>query len=1270
MPYFEATIGGNVVKVIVDTGASSSVCNPSLLKKGQHLEPLLTGDPREAEGFEGSRTPLRGRVNLRLEVCNLQRDLLVAALVPSEMTDDVLLGSDVLLQYGMNVDIGKRVLSWADGSIPLEIASATKVTRCCRSTKLYPNTRTHTQMRVSEKEGTVIVIEPCPDEERGFLIPSMITTVRRGLVRVPVLCVNTRGVKLNHREAIAQYEVVPEKLAVTEVPMEKNLNDVLASLRTVNHPIIPTGVQLAMKKVGSEVSATQRQLLLNLLMKYKILFDDSLGTCDISKHVIDTGDCRPVHLPRRRYSQVEEKHISAEIEMLLEKGVIERSTGPWAAAVVLVKKKDGSWRFCVDYRAVNKITVKDKYPLPRIDEALDQLGKSSIFSTLDMNSGFWQLSMDEKSKAKTAFLTKDGLFQFLKMPFGLSNSPGTFQRVMDLVLRGLTWKSCLVYIDDIIVYSKTFGEHLIHLQQVFDALTTAGLRLSAKKSILGCHEVDYLGFRVGRDGLKPQAGLVTAVKDFPQPTDATGVKRFVHMAGFYRRFIPGFAATAGPLQALLKNDATFRWGVEENGAFQKLKDALISKPCLALPDFDLPFTLATDAAQTTGMGAALMQDFGQGLQPLAFWSRALTDAQTRYGVSESECLAIVEAVKVFRPYLYGRRFTLETDHQALTWLMTKQEPAGKLSRWALELQEYDMDIVYRKGCENVVADALSRDPLELEEKQELTVALRKLRIRGLSALQIGPELVSKAQESDGWVQEHSGTSRHRDRHGNSYKVVRRHGMLQAKFQDGSYRVLLPGCLRQEVLKGAHDSAYGGHFGSKRTQERIEELYVMNQIQKNVNQWVLACSECGCRKVQAPKVVPPLRPLDIGGLGDRYIIDLFGPFTGTPRGNKYLLVMMEYVSRMNIVAPIKDRKATTIAAAVWKILHTFGIGRELVSDNAGELAGHIAKEVCALGQMKQSHPTPHHHQMTGLIDRFGRTFGDMMSKFVNQVQDDWDIHCHVLSYTSNTATNRSSSLPPFTVMFGRTALTPDMARLTVSEPFSKATQRAQKLAQQIAREEILLSQEAMTKWYEKKVKSRWQWKKEDKVWLFWPGTSGPHVGKLRSRWRGPYTILDEKLGNDNVLLEHSVEKGRLIAHVSFLQRYHVKDSLLEEEAEKLAEAEEHANQFRSTRASAIVEPEGTKELDIIEEKKVRNASGRPEVRFRVQEDKSKTRWVDVDGGEPPYFAKNKRRLPEGPPSRQSGGSLDRQVRTPSAFGADTPSLFEDIEDGSRRSRARR
>ena len=286
-----------------------------------------------------------------------------------------------------------------------------------------------------------------------------------------------------------------------------------------------------------------------------------------------------------------------------------------------------------------------------------------------MNSGFWQLSMDEQSKAKTAFLKKDGLFQFLKMPFGLSNSPGTFQRVMNLVLRGLTWKSCLVYIDDNIIYSKNFGEHLIHLAQVFEALTKANLRLSAKKTILASHEVDYLGSRVGRDGLKPRARLVTAVKDFPQPADASGVKRFVHMAGFYRRFIPGFAEIAGPLQALLKNDATFNWGVEENAAFQKLKDALISKPCLALPDFVLPFTLATDAAQTTGMGAALMQDFGHGLRPIAYWSRALTDAQKRYGVSESECLAIVEAVKVFRPYLYGRKFTLETDHQALTWLM-------------------------------------------------------------------------------------------------------------------------------------------------------------------------------------------------------------------------------------------------------------------------------------------------------------------------------------------------------------------------------------------------------------------------------------------------------------------------------------------------------------------------------------------------------------------------------------------------------------------------
>ena len=304
---------------------------------------------------------------------------------------------------------------------------------------------------------------------------------------------------------------------------------------------------------------------------------------------------------------------------------------------------------------------------------------------------------------------------------------------------------------------------------------------------------------------------------------------------------------------------------------------------------------------------------------------------------------------------------------------------------------------------------------------------------------------------------------------------------------------------------------------------------------------------------APKVIPPLRPLAIGEIGDRYIIDLFGPFVGTPRGNKYLLVVMEYVSRMNVVEPIKDRNATTIATAMWKILHTYGIGRELVSDNAGELAGTIAKELCRLGQMSQSHPTPHHHQMTGLIDRFGRTFGDMMAKFVNQIQDDWDIHCHVLSYASNTATNRSSSLPPFTVMYGRRGLTPDMARVSVGHPYSKAVQRAQAIAHKVAKEEIGLAQDAMSKWYERKVRTRWRFKDGDKVWLFWPGTTGAHVGKLRARWRGPYEVVNADVGHDNALLEHCTGKEQLIAHVSFLQAFHTKSDLLEEEAERLAEA---------------------------------------------------------------------------------------------------------------------
>ncbi|KAE8978307.1 hypothetical protein PR002_g24750 [Phytophthora rubi] len=413
-------------------------------------------------------------------------------------------------------------------------------------------------------------------------------------------------------------------------------------------------------------------------------------------------------LKRRRQAHAEDAIIEDNVTKMLQAGVIEEGNGAWGVPVVLVRKKDGEVRFCIDYRALNKITKRDVYPLPRIDETLEALGGARLFTTLDLKSGYWQIGVAPEDRDKTAFTTKKGLYRFVRMPFGLMNAPSTFQRMMNGVLRGLTWSTCLVYLDDIVVYTcGGIERHVVELATVMERLVAAGLTLKLKKCVFAATAMEYLGHELSSEGVRPVEGLVTAVQEFPRPLDPVEVKRFMHLAGYYRKFIAAFGSIVAPMTRLLKKDSEWEWTEDQEFVFERVKAALTTRPLLAYPNFKLPFRLVTDAS-TTGLGACLMQDQGRGWQPLAFASKVNSSAEANYSITELECLAVVWSVKLFRPYLYGRAFTIITDHSALKWLMTWPNLAGRLHRWSLTLQEYEFEILYRPGATNVVADALSR----------------------------------------------------------------------------------------------------------------------------------------------------------------------------------------------------------------------------------------------------------------------------------------------------------------------------------------------------------------------------------------------------------------------------------------------------------------------------------------------------------------------------------------------------------------------------------
>ena len=404
-----------------------------------------------------------------------------------------------------------------------------------------------------------------------------------------------------------------------------------------------------------------------------------------------------------RLSRAQEEEMISQVQQLLDKGWIQPSSSPYGSPILFVKKKDGGMRMCVDYRAVNKLTVKNSYPLPRIDDMLDRLAGAKIFSALDLQQAYHQVRLNPEDVPKTAFTTSMGLFEYKVLPFGLSNAPSTFQALINSILGPELRHCCLVYLDDIIIFSKNTEEHLVHLRAVLERLRSAHLFAKLSKCKFALSFVKFLGHIVSAAGIQPDPDKVAIVRDWPVPADLKATRQFVGLAQYFRKFIQGFPTMIAPLTTLFKKDVPWVWTPKCQHAFESVKQALLTAPCLRLPD-EAPFTVICDASGL-GIGAVLLQEG----RPVAFDGRKLTDAEKNWSATEQEMLAVVHHLEKWRCYLEGRHFTVVTDHQPNTWFATQKVLTPRLARWYEKLRSYDFTWEYKPGRINV-ADPLSRNP--------------------------------------------------------------------------------------------------------------------------------------------------------------------------------------------------------------------------------------------------------------------------------------------------------------------------------------------------------------------------------------------------------------------------------------------------------------------------------------------------------------------------------------------------------------------------------
>ena len=663
------------------------------------------------------------------------------------------------------------------------------------------------------------------------------------------------------------------------------------------------------------------------------------------------------------------------------------------------------------------------YPLPRVDDILDTLGECKYFSTLDLSSGYWQIEMDAESAEKTAFSTHCGLYEFTRMPFGLCNGPATFQRLMEIVLAGLEWKCCVVYVDDILVCSKSLEEHKEHLQRVFERLRQAGLKLKPSKCSFLCREVVFLGHVISANGVSPDPAKTKKVRDYPVPVDVSSVRQFLGLASYYRRFVPGFSKIAAPLYALTKKSVTFSWSDECQKAFDRLKQLLCSAPVLAYPLFGSQhqFIVETDAS-VLGLGAVLSQKQPDGhTHPIAYASRSLHTHEKNYGITELETLALVWAVKLFKPYLLGHKTVVFTDHSACTSLLKAPHPSAKLARWAMAVQELDLEIKHRPGKSNSNADALSRNPVgdavvlavQAEVAEEDHPPPESVASEVKEQQRDDPECKAMlAYLEDGVLPEDSRLARKIALERPHFEVMDGCLYHENPHKPGKWCLVVPEKMKPRVLHDAHGGRFAGHFGEKRVYDLLRRYYWWAGMRADVRRHCHACLVCASRKGAGRTSRPPLQPIPVGGPFHRVGVDILKLPTSF-EGNQYAVVFLDYLTKWAEVFPASDQTAQTVARLfVEGVVCRHGAPQELLSDRGPNFLSELFLEVCKLLEVKKVNTSGYHPQTDGLVERFNATLTDMIAKTTEKHGRDWDRHLPYLLYAYRTTVQSSTKESPF------------------------------------------------------------------------------------------------------------------------------------------------------------------------------------------------------------------------------------------------------------------
>ena len=1097
------------MKALIDSGAQVSQITVGLARRmGLKIKPLRR--LLRLEGAGGASVKYMGYVKATLNIPEIRafnHPCLFLVLRDSDYGNKcpIIIGTlhiDLILDLATQEELSTLTRQWKRGSLRTRVQTRlayvtgeldqiqghvklqNDVVLPPRSTKQVAGRSSHP---INPKRVNVLV-EPVDDDQGTFTVKTY-TYLRRNSRRVPLVLRNDSSREVVLSKGLIVAVLSPANLEkpvsreweqrVSDSLLENEPNAHLKSaILEKTNPFSPDEKRI--EKLFSKIdlngmnswSEDQKSKVNQLMINYNNLFaleDKELGKTSLVKHKIKVNDEKPFKLRHRRIPPHEYEEVKAHLKEMEEVGAIRKSHSPWSSPVVLVRKKTGELRFCIDLRTLNARTEKDAYSLPRIEDSLDSLNGAKIFSSLDLKSGYWQVELEEESIPLTAFTVGPlGFYECVRMPFGLTNAPATFQRLMENCLGDLHLRSCIIYLDDIIIYSKTPEEHVHRLEQVFEKLAAAGLKLKPSKCEFFKTEINYLGHVVSQEGIRTDDKKIEAIKNWPRPITNTDVRSFLGFTNYYRRFIHKYSQIAKPLNSLIMGDSSkhknkktkVEWNQACEESFERLKEICSQTPVLGYADYTKPFRLNTDAS-TEGLGAALYQTQEDGTERvIAFASRTLGKSERNYDAHKLEFLALKWAVtEKFHEYLYGGNFDVYTDNNPLTYVLTTAKLDATGQRWVAALANYNFDIYYRSGKTNADADALSRIPWRMFKVDEYGDLEQLVPVKQVILDRCGEEVISfctavqiqdlvvnyqhKLTKAD-WLVEQSRdpvigkvlsllnkkeSYKITSKEENEFKILWKmkgelcvvdkllyRKIFSTRLDQTIHQFVLPKTFRSRTISICHDDY--GHLGIDRVTQLLQDRFFWPKMTVDVRNYIMQCDRC--IRFKQPQEKAPLCPLEITYPFELIHLD-FLTIGGKKDAKKEIniLVVTDHFTRYACAFVTANQSAQTVAnVLVDKYFSFFGWPQKILTDQGGCFESNIFKELLHLCHVKRLRTSPYRPSTNGSCERFNLTLIRMLGTLPVEAKSRWQEWVPTLAHAYNCTVSKVTGYSPYYLLFGR------------------------------------------------------------------------------------------------------------------------------------------------------------------------------------------------------------------------------------------------------------